>query len=166
MSKGRAVSVGRSCVQIDKSARSNTGETLLTGFGVLKGTVAILAVAPLIAACGTKDLSRSCLPLQAPATVRLAAAVAYQPAVDTDLLLAPMRPTRIDPVLPAGTTLRIDRISQPVVFDSSFQDIEVFGRLPDGRTFLYRWGSGQDLYRAPWEPLDTPQLRKMRCADT
>lgn len=132
----------------------------------MRHAVALLLATLVLAACGTKDLGRACLPLQAPATVRLTVAVPYQPGIDTDLWLAPARPTRIDPILPAGTALRIDRISQPVVFDSSFQDIEVFGRLPDGRTFLYRWGSGQDLFRAPWEPLHTPGLRKMRCADS
>lgn len=133
---------------------------------MVKAKAFVLAVTLLTAACGTRDLSRSCLPLQAPATVRLARPVAYQPGIHTDLWLAPSRPTRIDPVLPAGAVLRIDRISQPVVFDSSFQDIEVFGRLQDGRTFRYRWGSGQDLFRAPWEPDGTPDLRKMRCART
>ncbi len=125
-----------------------------------------LAAMLLLSSCGTHDLSDDCLPLRAPATVQLVDAVPYQPGIHTDLWLAPSRPTRIDPVLPAGTRIRIDRISQPVRFDSSFQDIEVFGRLPDGRTFLYRWGSGQDLFRAPWEPADTPALRKMSCADT
>lgn len=126
----------------------------------------LVAALLLPTACGTNDLSRACLPLQAPATVRLAVALPYQPGIETDLRLDPARPTRIDPVLPVDTPLAIDRISQPVVFDGSWQDIEVYGRLQDGRTFVYRWGSGQDLQRAPWEPPTTPALRKMRCADT
>lgn len=125
-----------------------------------------LPLLALLASCQVVDLGRSCLPIQAPATVRLVRDVPAVWGIDADLRLDPPAPSRIDPRVPAGTTLRVERITQRVQFDSSYPDIEVSGRLADGRTFLYRWGSGQHYRRAPWEPMSVPDLRLAGCART
>ena len=119
----------------------------------------------LLAACGNKDLSNSCLPLHAPTEVQLTVALPYPPGIKTDFWLDPANPSRIDPILPVGTVLRITQITQRVAIDSPGQDIQVLGRLKDGRTFVYRWGSGRTLYRAPWEPHQTPAVRKVASAN-
>ncbi len=128
--------------------------------------IASLALAVTLTSCRARDLSQSCLPLSAPTTVVLVQDVHTMTWTETDLLLDPANPSRIDPVLVAGTRLRIRRLSQPVAFDSNNADIEVFGELEDGRTFLYRWGSGRTLYRAPWEPASTPEMRTVPCANS
>jgi hypothetical protein len=122
---------------------------------------------PLVAvltSCQEVDLSDSCLPLKAPTTVHLAIDVVAQMGIHTNLRLDPPAPTQIDPVIPAGTSLQIAKISQQVQFDTSSTEIEVFGELNDGRTFIYSWGRGQTIFRAPWEPATTPEIRRAECA--
>ncbi len=127
---------------------------------------ALLALVVLLSSCRAKDLSRSCLPLRAPTTVVLVSDVHTMTWTKADLLLDPANPSRVDPMLAAGTRPRISRISQPVAFDSNNADIEVFGALDDGRTFVYRWGFGRTLFRAPWEPAGTPEMRAVPCANS
>ncbi len=119
----------------------------------------------VLTSCGTIDLSKSCLPIQAPTVVTLVRETrAGEWGVDAQMRIDPPSPTRLDLVLPAGTTLSIDRISQDSVIDAPFQSIEVFGRLPDGRTFVYDWGFSRTIHRAPWEPDSIPQERSVPCA--
>lgn len=123
-----------------------------------------LPLVALLTSCQAVDLSQACLPVQAPTTVTLARDVHAVWGVHADLRLDPPAPNRLDSIVPAGTGLLIERITQQVTFDVSYPDIEVSGRLDDGRTFLYRWGSGKDYHRAPWEPLSVPDLRTADCA--
>jgi len=123
-----------------------------------------IPVAVLLSSCQEIDLSNSCLPLKAPTTVHLAIDVTASTGIHTDLRLNPPVPTRIDPTLPAGTPLQITGISQQVQFDTAKTEIEVFGELNDGRTFVYSWGRGQEYFRAPWEQATVPELRMAKCA--
>lgn len=133
-----------------------------TSASVLRPSALLLALA--LASCQVVDLGKACLPIRAPATVQLARDVHAVYGIDADLRLDPSAPNNLDTILPAGTSLRIERITQRVQFDSSNPDIEVSGRLDDGRTFLYRWGYGRSYFRAPWEPATTPELREAPCA--
>ncbi|MEO7431673.1 MAG: hypothetical protein ABIR62_06540 [Dokdonella sp.] len=127
--------------------------------------IIVLTLAMLLSSCRANDLSNACLPLKAPGIVVLLRDVHVMSWTRTDLLIDPANPSRVDPSLPAGTRLRVSKISQPRVFDSNNADIEVIGELEDGRTFLYRWGSGETIHRAPWESADTPELRTVPCAN-
>lgn len=123
-----------------------------------------LPLAALLTSCQELDLSNACLPLKARTTVHLAIDVVAQTGIHADLWLDPPAPTKIDPVIPAGTPLQIIKISQQVRFDTASTEIEVFGKLNDGRTFIYSWGRGQTLFRAPWERATTPEIRRAECA--
>ncbi|WP_238382801.1 hypothetical protein [Cognatilysobacter segetis] len=110
------------------------------------------------------DLGNACLPLKAPSTVQLLRPVRVFPSgrADIEISAQPIKP--LDQVLPAGTRLHVRRVSQTAKVDVSHTNIDVLGRLDDGRTFFYVWGYGQALDRAPWEDAATPALRTMPCA--
>ena len=130
----------------------------------LRDALLLALTAFATSSCVKHDLTNACLPLKAPATVRLVRPVQVFPSgrADIEIRAQPIKP--LDQVLPAGTRLHVGRISQTAKVDVSLTNIDVFGRLDDGRTFYYMWGYGQDLDRAPWEDARTPALRTMPCA--
>ncbi len=132
-----------------------------TGVGTL---CSLFASGVLLTSCTTVDLSNACLPVKAPAEVRLARDVSAYSSGKADIELRERPHEELDPILRAGTALRIERITQTLTIDVPNPDIDVFGRLKDGRSFYYHWGNGQDLDRAPWEPETTPEWRVATCA--
>ena len=66
-------------------------------------------------------------------------------------------------ILQPGQPLLIDRIDN--VINEGFATVEVRGRVSIGGTdkkFIYQWGEGGELERAPWENDSVPASRQIR----
>jgi hypothetical protein len=141
-----------------------TRAAINAGFKVLRRAVMLAALSVTTASCMKYDLGNSCLPLKTPANVQLMRAVPIYPSAKADVELGTQPIKKLDRFLAPGTRLRVERISQTAKVDVSHTNIEVRGKLADGRSFFYVWGYGRDLERAPWEGDGTPALRTMPCA--
>ena len=133
---------------------------------IYKRLGATLLAAILLAGCGTKNLSHSCLPIKAPVEVILARETPMDRGIYTYYELEPTYGRPADWRLPAGTPLSIKKITQEWAIDTSGQSIEVFGTLPDGKDFKYAWGRGKTLQIAPWESPSTPATRTVDCSNS
>lgn len=123
---------------------------------------------------GTHDLGkRACLPLSLPANLTLQQeAGLYRSPQNKRLILASHpRDTSNDgfkqfvqvKILPVGTSIHIDELSQRWGFDSGLGRISAFGETREGDAFEYGWGVSKQIGRAPWEPPSVPPQRDVEC---
>jgi hypothetical protein len=65
--------------------------------------------------------------------------------------------------IPSGNSVTLESVRDDVVFDAD--NLVAYGRLTLPNTtntvrFAYQWGNYWHLRPAPWEPADTPEIRR------
>ena len=137
--------------------------------------IATIPMLVLLAGCeGTHDLGKlDCLPLAVPAAVVLQQEAGLYRSPNRDALILSPHPreaanddfhrlTQVR-VLPPGTPLQIDRLSQDWGFDVGEGRISAFGQTREGDGFEFGWGFGAKIHRAPWEPATVGNPREVAC---